>query len=189
MAKGLVDERLQDFDARMTATVDALGREFQGIRTNRASTGLLDPLRVEAYGSPVPLQQVANISAPDARMLLVQVWDKSMVKSVEKVIRESDLGLNPSVEGQTIRIPMPPLTEERRLELGKIAARYAEEARVAIRNIRREAMDSLKKAEKGGELTEDDLRRLSDEAQKMTDFHIQNVDAALDKKQKDILIV
>lgn len=189
MAKSSVDARLVDFDGKMTSSVESLGREFQGIRTSRASTGLLDPLRVEAYGSLVPLQQVANISAPDARMLLVQVWDKSMVKAVEKAIRESDLGLNPSVEGQSLRIPMPPLTEERRQELGKVAARYAEEARVVIRNIRREAMDTLKKSEKEGSLTEDELHRLSDEVQKLTDQHIRDIDAALDRKQKDILSV
>lgn len=189
MAKGSVDERLVSFDARMTATVEALLQEFQGIRTNRASVGLLDPLRVDAYGSLVPLQQVGTVSAPDARMLVVQVWDKSMVKAVDKAIRESDLGLNPTVDGQTLRIPMPPLTEERRQELGKVAARYAEEARVAIRNVRRDAMESLKKGEKEGTLTEDDLHRLSDETQRITDQHIKDIDSVLEKKQKDILAV
>lgn len=187
MAK--VDARLVHFNERMDAAVEALQQEFQGIRTNRASTSLLDPLRVEAFGSFLPIQQLGTVSAPDARMLVVQVWDKTMVKAVEKAIRESDLGLNPSVEGQTIRLPMPPLTEERRQELGKVAARYAEESRIGIRNVRREAMETLKKGEKDGSITEDELHRLSDEVQKLTDSHIKEIDSTLEKKQKDIMSI
>ncbi|MDR1597595.1 MAG: ribosome recycling factor [Holosporales bacterium] len=189
MSKEQIDPRLSDFDARMCASEDALAQEFQGIRTNRASTSLLDPIRVDVYSSLVPLQQVGTVSAPDARTLVIQVWDKSAVKAVEKAIRESDLGLNPSSEGQNIRIPMPPLTEERRVELSKIAAKYAEETRVAIRNVRRDAMDWIKKNQKSGVLTEDDEHRLGDEIQKITDCHVKNVDVALDKKQKDIMAV
>ncbi|MDR1907436.1 MAG: ribosome recycling factor, partial [Holosporales bacterium] len=163
MSKDQVDPRLANFDARMHASVDALGQEFQGIRTNRASVGLLDPIRVEMYGAVVPIQQVGTVTAPDARTLVVQVWDKGAAKAVEKAIRDSDLGLNPSTDGQTIRVPMPSLTEERRQELTKVAAKYAEESRVAVRNVRRDAMDWIKKSEKSGEITEDDEHRLSDE--------------------------
>lgn len=180
---------LDRFDTRMKGAVDALAQELQGIRTSRASISLLDPLKVEAYGSLVPLAQVGTVSAPDARMLVVQVWDRSMVKPVEKAIRESDLGLNPAVDGQTVRIPMPPLTEERRQELSKVAAKYAEEAKVAVRNVRRDALDSFKKSEKEGELTEDDLRRLTDETQKLTDQRIKTIEDLLEKKQKDIKTV
>lgn len=180
---------LARFDGRMKGAVDALTQELQGIRTSRASISLLDPLKVEAYGSLVPLAQVGTVSAPDARMLVVQVWDRGMVKPVEKAIRESDLGLNPAVDGQTVRIPMPPLTEERRQELSRVAAKYAEEAKVAVRNVRRDALDSFKKGEKGGELTEDDLHRLTDETQKLTDQRIKEIENLLEKKQKDIKTV
>lgn len=189
MSKEHIDAKLTSFDMRMKNTVESLLQELQGVRTNRASINLLDPLRIDAYGNYVSIQQVGTVSAPEARMLVVQVWDKGMVKAVEKAIRESDLGLNPSIDGQTIRIPMPLLTEERRQELTKVAAKYAEEAKVAIRNIRRDAMDWLKKSEKDGDLTEDDLHRLGDETQKLTDNHIKNIDNILEKKQKDIMAV
>jgi ribosome recycling factor len=189
MSKEQIDSRLQSFDSRMCGAVDTLATEFQGIRTSRASTGLLDPIRIEMYGSLVPMQQVGTVTAPDARTLVVQVWDKGAVKAVEKAIRESDLGLNPAVDGQTIRIPMPMLTEERRQELSKVAAKYAEESRVAIRNVRRDAMDWIKKSEKDSTLTEDEAHRLSDEVQKTTDAHVKEIDAMLDKKQKDIMSV
>ncbi|GHS92668.1 ribosome-recycling factor [Alphaproteobacteria bacterium] len=177
------------FEKSMQTAVSALLQEFQGIRTSRATSGLLDPLRVEAYGNLVPVQQVGAVSVPDARTLVVQVWDKETVKAVEKAIRESDLGLNPVADGQTLRIPMPPLTEERRQELAKIASKYAEEAKIAIRNVRRDAIDWIKKSEKTGEVTEDEQHHLQDEAQKMTDDNIRDVDTALEKKRKDIFVV
>ncbi|MDR2464416.1 MAG: ribosome recycling factor [Holosporales bacterium] len=179
---------LTTFDTYMQHAVDALAQEFQGIRTNRASVGLLEPLRVEVYGSSTPIQQVSTITTPDARTIVVQVWDKSATKAVEKAIRESDLGLNPAVDGQTIRIAMPVLTEERRHELTKVAAKYAEESKVSVRNTRRDAMDWIKKSEKNGEITEDDVHRMSDEVQKITDRHIKEIDTMLEKKQRDIMI-
>lgn len=183
------DSLLDEFRAKMQTSVSVLLREFSGIRTNRASPKLLDSVRVEAYGNQMPLSQVGTVSAPDARMLMVQVWDKSMVKAVEKAIQESDLGLNPSVDGQVIRVPMPLLSEERRQELSKVAARFSEEAKIAVRNVRRDAIDSFKKKEKDHEITEDDLRQLSDKIQKLTDQHIKEIDEALASKQKDILAV
>lgn len=181
------DARLVEFDTRMANAVAALLKEFSGIRTGRASVSLLDPIRVDAYGSLVPLQQVATVSSPDPRQLVVQVWDKGMAKTVEKAIRDADLGLNPSLDGALVRVPMPMLTEERRQELAKVAAKYSEEAKVAVRNVRRDGMDSLKRQEKDSEITEDDLHRLSEGLQTLTDTHIKAIDEALAKKQKDIL--
>ncbi|MDR1208648.1 MAG: ribosome recycling factor [Holosporales bacterium] len=189
MSKDHVDSRLSSFDSRMQSSVDALAQELQGIRTSRASISLLDPIKVDMYGSLVPIQQVGTVAAPDARTLVIQVWDRSAVKSVEKAIRDSDLGLNPSVDGQMIRIPMPALTEERRQELSKVAAKYAEESKIAVRNVRRDAMDWIKKSEKGGAVTEDESHRLGDESQKITDAHIRDIDAMLEKKQKEIMAV
>ncbi|MDR0632872.1 MAG: ribosome recycling factor [Holosporales bacterium] len=189
MSDGDLDKSLADFDAKMQNSVAILVREFSGIRASRASSGLLDTVRVEMYGSLVPIQQVGTISAPEARMLVVQVWDKSLVKQVEKAIRESDLGLNPAIDGQLIRIPMPTLSEERRQELSKVAARLAEETKIAVRNVRRDAMELLKKKEKAHEITEDDLHRLSDTVQKITDSRIGEIEDILEKKQKDIMAV
>jgi ribosome recycling factor len=180
---------LSEFDAKMKNSLETLIREFTGIRTNRASVRLLDTVKVEAYGNFIPVQQVGTISVPEARMLVVHVWEKSMVKAVEKAIRESDLGLTPSVDGQFVRVPMPALNEERRQELSKVAARFTEEAKISVRNLRRDAMELLKKKEKNHEITEDELHRLSDAVQKLTDGHIKEIEAALLKKQKDIMAV
>lgn len=184
-----VDNRLVDFERRMNGAIDVLSKEFSGIRAGRASATLLDPIKVDAYGSYVPINQIGTVSAPEPRLLAVQVWDKGLVKSVEKAIRDSSLGLNPSVDGQLVRVPMPPLTEERRQELTKVASKYAEEARISVRNVRRDAMDMLKKLEKDGDISEDEHHRLNDETQKMTDDHIKKVDEMLAHKQKDIMQV
>lgn len=183
------DKRLEDIGRRMDGALEALLREFTGLRTGRASVNLLDGIKIDAYGSLTPLNQVGNVTAPEARLLTVQVWDKSMVKAVEKAIREANLGLNPMADGQTIRVPLPPLTEERRQELTKIAAKYAEEAKISIRNVRRDAMEMLKKLEKDGEISEDEHHRLSEEVQKSTDVRIKKVDDQLNTKQKDIMQV
>tara|TARA_B100001146_G_scaffold172620_1_gene153561 strand:+ start:51 stop:605 length:555 start_codon:yes stop_codon:yes gene_type:complete len=174
---------------RMDGAVDNLYKEFGGLRTGRASANLLEPVNVEAYGSKMPLNQVATVSVPESRLLSVQVWDAGLVKATEKAIRDSGLGLNPQPEGTTIRIPIPDLNEERRAELSKIAGKYAESARISVRNVRRDGMDSLKKMEKDGEISEDDLKRLSDEVQKLTDEKIQKIDTMLSDKEKDIMQV
>jgi ribosome recycling factor len=181
------DAFLSGLDTKMKNSVSALTREFLGIRTNRASAALLDSVKIEAYGSFVPITQVATVSVPEARLLVVQVWDKSTVKFVEKAIRDSDLGLNPVIEGQIVRVPMPPLSEERRHELTKVASRHAEDAKISIRNARREALESLKKQEKAKDITEDDLHAISDTIQKLTDSRIKEVEEMLAKKQKDIM--
>jgi ribosome recycling factor len=180
---------MKDIERRMDGAVKTLHAEFGGLRTGRASAGLLEPIQVEVYGSMMPLNQVGTISVPEPRMLSVQVWDKGSVKAVEKAIRESNLGLNPQVDGQNVRVPIPELSEERRKELTKVAAKYAENTKVAVRNVRRDGMDDLKKKEKAGEISEDELRRLSDEIQKKTDAHIKLVDEALATKEKDIMSV
>lgn len=185
----MTDQRITETARRMDGAIDVLNREFTGLRTGRASVNLLDAVKVDAYGSLTPINQVGNINAPESRMLTVQVWDNSMIKSVEKAIRESGLGLNPAVDGQLIRIPLPALNEERRQELTKIASKYAEEARISVRNVRRDAMEALKKSEKDGDISEDEHRRLSDEVQKVTDSHIKKIDDTLASKQKDIMQV
>lgn len=185
----MADQRLEDIGHRMDGALEALAREFTGLRTGRASINLLDGVKVDAYGSLSPLNQVGNVTAPEARLLAVQVWDRSMVKNVEKAIRDAGLGLNPMADGQTIRVPLPPLTEERRQELTKVAAKYAEEAKISVRNVRRDAMEMLKKLEKDGEISEDEHRRLSDEVQKLTDARIKKIDEQLAAKQKDIMQV
>jgi ribosome recycling factor len=173
----------------MDKAVQTLNEEFAGLRTGRASASLLDPVRVEAYGQQMPISQVGTIGVPEPRLLTVQVWDKSQVKAVEKAIRDANLGLNPQADGQLIRVPVPELNEERRQELVKIAHRYAEQARIAVRNVRRDGMDQVKKAEKGGDISEDEAGGLSKKIQQMTDDHIQQIDDALAKKEKDILQV
>ena len=178
-----------DIKRRMDGAVESLHKEFSGLRTGRASASLLDPIVVDLYGSKMPLNQVGSISVPEPRMLVVQVWDGSAVKSVEKAIRDSGLGLNPMPDGNNIRIPVPDLNEERRQELTKIAGKYSENARIAVRNVRRDGMDDLKKSEKGGSITEDDLKRLSDEVQKLTDEAVKNIDDMLLAKEKDIMTV
>lgn len=174
---------------RMQGAVENTSKEFGGLRTGRASTALLDPIMVDAYGSKMPLNQVGTVSVPEPRMLIVQIWDANMVKAAEKAIRESGLGLNPQPEGNVIRLPIPDLTEERRAELKKVASKYAESGRVSVRNVRRDGMDELKKAEKDGDITEDDQKRLADDVQKATDEMIQKIDTLLADKEKDIMTV
>jgi ribosome recycling factor len=173
----------------MDGAIEVLRREFAGLRTGRASASLLEPINVPAYGSTMPLNQVATISVPEPRMITVQVWDRSVAPAVERAIRESDLGLNPSGEGQVIRVPIPMLSEERRIELGKIAGKYAEQARVAVRNVRRDGMDLLKRLEKDGEISEDEHRLWSEEVQQITDSHIKSIDSALAQKEEEIMQV
>lgn len=170
----------------MDGALEALKREFAGLRTGRAATSLLEPIMVDAYGQQMPLNQVGTISAPEPRMLTVQVWDRGQVSAVEKAIRESDLGLNPSNDGQLVRVPIPPLSEERREEIAKVASRYAEQARVAVRNVRRDGMDTLKQLEKDGEISEDEHRKRAEEIQQMTDEHIKLIDEALAHKDAEI---
>jgi ribosome recycling factor len=176
-----------DIERRMTGAVEALKHDLQGLRTGRASTTLLDPVSVEVYGSHMPINQLASVSAPEPRMLSVQVWDKMNVGPVDKAIRSAGLGLNPIVDGQTLRLPIPDLTEERRKELAKLANQYAEKARIAVRNVRRDGNDSLKTDEKKGLFGEDDRKRLETEVQKLTDSTIADIDAAAAAKEKEIL--
>ena len=178
--------KLDDYKKRMDGALTALQHEFSGLRTGRASAALLDPITVEAYGATTPLNQVANVSVPEPRMISVTVWDKSTVGAVDKAIRASNLGLNPIIDGQTLRIPIPPLTGERRTELAKIAGKYAETARGAVRNVRRDAMDHLKKAEKDHLISQDEHKRHGDEVQKATDDHIKKIDEALRHKEDEI---
>lgn len=180
---------LNDLKRRMNGAVDVLKEEFAGLRTGRASSGMLDPVQVEAYGTMMPLNQVATVNVPEPRLITVQVWDASTVGKVEKAIRESGLGLNPQPEGTTIRVPIPELNEERRQELTKVAGKYAEQARVSIRNIRRDGMDQLKKLEKDGDISEDVHKRQSDEVQKLTDEMVKKVDTMLADKEKDIMTI
>lgn len=174
-----------DILRRMEGAVDVLQKEFGGLRTGRASVNLLDPVMVDAYGSKMPLSQVGTVTVPEPRMLAVQVWDAGLVKATEKAIRDSGLGLNPMPEGNTIRIPLPDLTEERRKELQKVAGKYAEAARISVRNVRRDGMDAIKK----GGAPEDEQKRQSDEVQKMTDEIIKKIDTMLADKEKDIMKV
>ena len=176
-----------DLERRMKGAVESLKGDLSGLRTGRANTALLDPVTVEVYGANMPLNQVATVSAPEPRLLSVQVWDKSNVTPVDKAIRSAGLGLNPIVDGQTLRLPIPDLTEERRKELAKLASKYAEGARVAARNVRRDGMDSLKADEKKGEISEDERKRLETEVQKLTDSTIADIDAAAAAKEKEIL--
>ena len=177
---------LDDLSRRMQGAIEILKQEFGGLRTGRASASLLEPIKVDAYGSGMPLNQVGTISVPEPRMITVQVWDKSMVGSVEKAIRDSGLGLNPAADGQLVRVPLPELTEQRRQEMAKIAGKYAEQARVSVRNVRRHSMDELKKLEKGGHLSEDDHKLYADEVQEMTNKTISEIDDAFAHKQADI---
>lgn len=179
----------KDVTRRMEGAVDVLLKEFGGLRTGRANTSLLEPVMVEAYGSEMPMNQVGTISVPEPRMLTVQVWDKGLVKAVEKAIMESGLGLNPSSDGQLIRVPIPTLTEERRAELAKVAAKYAEDARVAVRNVRRHAMDDLKHAEKDGEVSKDEHHDYAGEVQELTDTYVGMIDEALATKEEEIMQV
>ncbi|GAA5059085.1 ribosome recycling factor [Erythrobacter westpacificensis] len=176
-----------DIERRMAGAVESLKGDLSGLRTGRANTALLDPVVVEVYGSMMPLNQVATISAPEPRMLSVQVWDKANVSAVEKGISKANLGLNPMQDGQTIRLPLPDLNEERRKELAKLAGEYGEKAKIAIRNVRRDANEALKEDEKKKEISEDDRKRLEDEVQKLTDKYVSETDAAVEKKVQEIL--
>lgn len=178
-----------DINKRMDGAVKALANEFAGLRTGRAHASLLEPITVDAYGSNMHINQVANVSVPEPRMLTVQVWDKGLVKAVEKAIRDANLGLNPASDGQLIRVPVPQLSEERRKEMTKVAAKYAESARIAVRNVRRDGMDHLKKEEKDGKISEDEHKKQSEETQKLTDKHIAQIDEMLAAKEKDIMTV
>lgn len=180
---------LEELQKRMKGAVQTLKHEFAGLRTGRASVSLLEPVHVDAYGSSMPLAQVGTVNAPEARMLTVQVWDRGLVVSVDKAIRAAGLGLNPQVDGQLLRIPIPPLTEDRRKELSKIAAKYSESARVAVRNIRRDGMEHLKKLEKEHQMSEDEHKKHSDKVQAATDSHIKEVDDAFTSKEKEIMQV
>ncbi len=180
---------LEDLKRRMTATLDTVHKDFATLRTGRAAPSMLEAIIVDAYGSKVPLTQVGNITASDPRTLSVQVWDASLVAHVEKAIRESGLGLNPAPAGQVIRVPVPELSEERRKEFVKVAGKYAEQGRVAVRGVRRDGMDKIKQMEKDGEISEDDLHRLSDDIQKTTDDFIKKIDEALIHKEKEIMQV
>ena len=183
------DPDIDDLERRMNGAIEALKREFAGLRTGRASTSLLEPLTVEAYGSEMPINQVATLGAPEPRMLTVQVWDRSNVKAVERAIRESALGLNPASDGQLIRVPIPELSEERRTELARVAHRYAEQARVAVRNVRRDGMDKLKRMERAGDLSQDEQHLWSEEVQELTDRFVKEIDSAVDAKESEIMQV
>ncbi|WP_299730879.1 ribosome recycling factor [Devosia sp.] len=180
---------LVDIKTRMQKSIASLRDELVGLRTGRASASLLEPVSVEAYGSRTPLSQLATITVPEPRMLSVQVWDRQLANAVEKAIRDSGLGLNPMGEGQVIRVPLPELNEERRRDLTKVAHNYAEAARVAIRHIRRDGMDALKKAEKDGDMSQDDARAQTDVVQKTTDAHVAEVDALVAAKEAEIMQV
>ena len=185
----MADPDISDIKRRMRGAIEVLHSEFGGLRTGRASAALLEPLTVEAYGSKMPLNQVGTVSVPDSRLITVQVWDKSLVGAVDRAIRESGLGLNPATEGQLVRVPIPQLSEERRVELTKIAHKYAEQAKVAVRNVRRDGMDRLKRLEKDGDISQDEHRAWADDLQKLTDGAVKEIDEALASKEQEILQV
>jgi ribosome recycling factor len=180
---------MADLKKRMDGAVDVLRKEFAGLRTGRASASLLDPITVPAYGAEMPLNQVATVSVPEPRLISVQVWDRGLVKAVDKAIRTSELGLNPSVDGTLIRVPIPELTEERRAELAKVAARYAEQARVAVRNVRRDGMEQLKRLEREGEISQDVHHKTAQEVQELTDSEIKRINDMLATKEAEIMTV
>lgn len=184
-----MEEIILDAEERMQKSVGTMVDEFAAIRSGRASAALFDKIRIEYYGEPTPLNQVATVSVPEARLVVIQPWDKSVIGAIEKAIQKSELSVNPSNDGKVIRINIPPLTEDRRKEIVKMAKNTAEQARIAIRNIRRDANDQLKKSQKDGEITEDDLKSGEDEVQKLTDTYVEKVDAALVAKEKEILEV
>jgi ribosome recycling factor len=180
-----MSSEIASLEKKMEGALSALKTEFSGLRTGRASASLVEPIIVEAYGSQMPMNQVGTISVPEARMISISVWDKGMVGAVERAIRDSGLGINPVVDGTNVRVPVPALTEERRVELTKVAGKYAEQARVSVRNVRREGMEAMKSAEGG----EDEQKRLSEQVQKLTDQYIKKVDEALEKKEAEIMQV
>ncbi len=181
--------QLEDYKKRMDGALTALKAEFAGLRTGRASASLLEPIHVDAYGTSSPLNQVANINVPEPRMLSVQVWDKSLVVAVEKAIRSSGLGVNPITDGQSIRVPIPPLSTERRAELAKLAGKYAEQARVAVRNVRRDGMEHLKRLEKEHVISQDEHKKLADQVQQATDQFVKKVDDITVHKEEEIMQV
>ena len=183
------DIDIDDLQRRMEGAINSLTKDFQGLRTGRANSQLLDSILVEVYGATMPVNQVATVSVPEPRMLSVQVWDKDNVKLVEKAIRESELGLNPQLDGQLLRIPLPDLSEDRRIELSKVAAKYAENAKIAVRNVRRDGMDKLKKMEKDGNLSQDDKRLYDEEIQSLTDRSVVQIDELFSKKEEEIMQV
>ena len=180
---------LTEYESKMNKSLDVLKREFNGLRTGRASVSLLDSIYIDAYGSSVPLNQVSNISVPESRLITVQVWDETLLTAVESTIRNSDLGLNPMLEGNLIRIPIPELSEERRKELAKIASKYSEDCKVSVRNVRREAMEKIKILEKDKEISKDESFKFSDQVQEITDKLIEKIDMLFSEKEKDILRV
>lgn len=180
---------IKDTEKRMRGALTVLKQEFGGLRTGRASANLLDPIQVNAYGQRMPITQVATVSVPEPRMITVSVWDKSMVNAVDKAIRESDLGLNPVMDGTTLRLPIPELNQERRTELTKIASKYGEQARISVRNVRRDGMDLLKRLEKDHKISEDEHRNLSARVQELTDKIIKEIDVALATKEREIMQV
>ena len=180
---------IDDLQRRMNGAVEVLRQEFSGLRTGRASTSLVEPIMVQAYDTEMPLNQVATINVPEPRMISIQVWDKSQVKAVEKAIQNSGLGLNPIVDGQNLRIPIPELNEERRTELAKVAGKYSEQAKISVRNVRRDGMDKLKKLERSGDISEDDAKIWSDEIQQITDDMIKKIIEAHEGKESEILQV
>src|SRR6202163_4473006 len=183
------DDRLRDLRRRMDGAIEVLRKEFGGLRTGRASTSLLEPVQVSAYGNNVPLNQVASINVPEPRMITVQVWDRGLAKAVDKAIREAGLGLTPQTEGQVIRVPIPELNEERRRELTRVAAKYAEDARIAVRHVRRDGIEVLRRLEKDGEISQDEHRKVEKDVQLLTDDHIKRIDETLAQKDKEILQV
>ena len=179
----------KDLMRRMEGALEVLHREFGGLRTGRASANLLEPVMVEAYGQKMPINQVGTVGVPDARMITVQVWDRALISYVEKAIREANLGLNPQSDGQLVRVPIPPLNEERRKEITKIASRYTEEAKVHVRNVRRHGMDELKRLEKEGKVSQDEIKKHTKEIQDLTDQYVKKMDDAFANKEKEILQV
>lgn len=178
---------INELKRRMDGAMEALRREFTGLRTGRASVHMLDPVTVKAYGNELPINQVGTVNVPEPRMITVQVWDRGLVSAVERAIRDAGLGVNPMSDGQLVRVPLPELSQERRTELSKIAHKYAEQARVAVRNVRRDGMDWLKKQEKDGKISQDEHRHKSDEVQKITDQHIKLIDDLQQKKDQELL--
>lgn len=183
------DALLKDLQRRMDGALEVLRKEFGGLRTGRASASLLEPVTVSAYGGTVPLTQVASVNVPEPRMITVQVWDRAVVKAVDRAIREAGLGLNPQTEGQVIRVPIPELNEERRRELTKVAAKYAEDARIAVRRVRQHGIEALRRLEKDGEISQDEQRKVQQDIQRMTDEHVKRIDETLVQKDKEILQV
>jgi len=184
-----MDERLKQYEEKMSKSIDALYSEYSTIRAGRANPHILDKIMVDYYGSPTPIQQVGNVSVPEARMILIQPWEASLIKEIEKAIMMSDLGLTPSNDGKCVRLVFPELTEERRKELVKDVKKKGENAKVAIRNVRRDGNDAIKKLNKAGDISDDELKQLEDEIQKLTDKKIAEIDKAIDDKSKEVLTV